>query len=173
MPAYPSVMASTDTEQARSRFVVARRRIVHGLETQRARIMGRTAQAPKLFGGTGHEVTDLTGGVGNDLDYYVYELARLRELTLVINKTFDHPAEIVDALASFDQAVPHLRSIRNPLTHPSDDNRLDGVAWFDSVVRLLPNGSVEYLVDPRYEHHDAALELSRALGTYLQAELFE
>lgn len=164
-------MASTDTEQARSRFVVARRRISQGLETQRARIMGRTAQAPKLFGGTGHEVTDLTGDAGNDLDYYVYELARLRELTCAINKTFDHPVEIVDALASFDQAVPHLRSIRNPLTHPSDDNRLDGVAWFDSVVRLLPNGSVEYLVDPRYEHHDAALELCRALGTYLQADV--
>jgi hypothetical protein len=39
------------------------------------------------------------------------------------------------------------------------------------VVRLLPNGSVDYLVDPRYEHHDAAIELSRALGTYLRADL--
>lgn len=166
-------MASTDTEQARSRFFVARRRIAHGLETQRARIMSRTAQASRLFGGTDHEVTDLTGERGNDLDYYVYELARLRDLTHAINKTFDYPAEIVSALASFDQAIPRLRSIRNPLTHPSNDNRLDGVAWFDSVVRLLPNGSVEYLVDPRYEHHDAALELSRALGTYLQADLFK
>lgn len=88
----------------------------------------------------------------------------MRELTHAINKTFDYPAEIVSALASFDQAIPRLRSVRNPLTHPSDDDRLDGVAWFDSVVRLLPNGSVEYLVDPRYEHHDAALELTRALG---------
>ena len=135
--------------------------------------MDRTAQAPKLFGGTGHEVTDLTGGTGNDLDYYVYELARLQDLTRAINDTFNHPAEIVDALASFNQAVPHLRSIRNPLTHPSDDNRLDGVAWFHSVVRFLPNGSVEYLVDPRHKHHDAALELIRALGTYLQADLFK
>ena len=82
-------------------------------------------------------------------------------------------ADIVDALASFDQAVPNLRSIRNPLTHPSDDNRLEGVARFDSVVRLLPNGSVEYLVDPRYEHHDAALKLSRALETYLQPDLLK
>ncbi len=162
--------ATTDPEQARSRFLGALRRIATGLEVQRSRIMDRTAQAPKLFGGTDHEVTDLTGDAGNDLDYYIYELARLRELTRTINKTFDHPAEIVDALATFDQAVPSLRSIRNPLTHPSDDNRLDGVAWFDSVVKLQPNGSVEYLLDPRYEHHDAALELSRALGTYLQAD---
>ncbi len=52
------------------------------------------------------------------------------------------------------------------------------MAWFDSVVKLLPNGAVDYLVDPRYdlvdpryEHHDAVLELSRALATYLQIGL--
>lgn len=45
------------------------------------------------------------------------------------------------------------------------------MAWFNSVVKLLPNGSVEYLVDPRYEHHDAALELSRALARYLRIDL--
>jgi hypothetical protein len=79
-------------------------------------------------------------------------------------------AEIVDALAKFDQAVPNLHGIRNPLTHPSDDTRLDGVAWFDSVVKLLPNEAVEYLVDPRHQHHDAALELSRAME-YRQIDL--
>jgi hypothetical protein len=89
--AYRFVMATTDPEQARSRFVVALRRIAHGLEIQRARIMGRTAQAPKLFGGTDHEVTDLTGDAGNDLDYYIYEMARLRELTRTISNAFDHP----------------------------------------------------------------------------------
>jgi hypothetical protein len=57
------------------------------------------------------------------------------------------------------------------VTHPSDDDRLDNVAWFDSVVRLAPSGPVEYLVDPRYQDHDAALELSRALLTYLEAAL--
>ncbi|MDQ3676335.1 MAG: hypothetical protein M3401_05955 [Actinomycetota bacterium] len=159
-------MTPSDAARARSRFLAALRRIAKGLETQRGRIMRRAAEAPKRFGGTDHEVTDLTGDPGNDLDYYIYELARLQDLARTISKTFGQPDEIVDALAKFDQAVPNLRGIRNPLTHPSDNSRLDGVAWFDSVVKLLPNGAVEYLVDPRYEHHDAALELSRALAAY-------
>jgi hypothetical protein len=57
------------------------------------------------------------------------------------------------------------------LTHPSNDERLDDVAWFDSVVKLGPNSSVEYVVDPRYQDHDAALELSRALSRYLATTL--
>jgi hypothetical protein len=90
--------------------------------------MDRSAQAPRLFAGTDHEVVDLRGEVGNDLDYYVYELGRLQDLAWTINETFDDPSEVVDALAAFDQAVPNLRKIRNPQTHPSDDERLDGVA---------------------------------------------
>lgn len=112
---------------------------------------------------------DLRGDPGNDIDYYVYELARLQDLAKEMNRAFGDPAEVVHALASFDATVPALRTIRNPLTHPSDDARLDGVAWFDSVVKLRANGEVEYLVDPRYGHHDAALELSRALSAYLEA----
>lgn len=111
-------MAPNDAARARSRFLAALRRIAKGLETQRGRIMGRTAEAPRRFGGTDHEVTDLTGDPGNDLDYYIYELARLRDLARTIHKTFDHPPEIVDAVAKFDQAVPNLRRIRNPLTPP-------------------------------------------------------
>ncbi len=171
-------MTLNDAVRARSRFLAALRRIANDLEIQRGRIMRRTAEAPNRFGGTDHEVTDLTGDPGNDLDYYIYELARLQDLARTINEMFDQPDEIVDALATFDQTVPNLRTICNPLTHPSDDNRLDGVAWFDSVVKLLPNGAVDYLVDPRYdlvdpryEHHDAVLELSRALATYLQIGL--
>jgi hypothetical protein len=81
------------------------------------------------------------------------------------------PADVVVGLATFDAAVPALRKIRNPLTHPSDDARLDAVAWFDAVVKLHPDGAVEYLVDPRYEHHDAAVELSRVIREFLEREL--
>ena len=79
--------------------------------------------------------------------------------------------DIVDALAAFEEAIPALREIRNPLTHPSDDKRLDNVAWFDAVVRLLPHGAVEYLVDPRHGHHDAAVGLSAALWSYLEGTM--
>jgi hypothetical protein len=114
-------------------------------------------------------VIDLRGDTGSDLDYYVYELARLQDLAKEIINAFGAPEVVVDALASFEAAIPALRRIRNPVTHPSDDNRLDAVAWFDSVVKLRPNGEVEYLVDPRYEHHHAALELCRVLRTYVEA----
>ena len=94
---------------------------------------------------------------------------RLQDLARNVKEAFSDPPEIVDALTAFEAAIPMVRKIRNPLTHPSDDKRLDDVAWFDSLLRVGSNGSVEYLVDPRYEHHDAAIELSRALSIYLHA----
>lgn len=138
---------------------------------QRGRILDRTAQAPKLFAGTVHEIVDFSSDVGSDLDYYIFELARLREVARIVIEKFGRPSEIVEALSAFDTALPHLRSIRDPLTHPSGDHRLDDVMWFDSVVKVGPHGSVEYLVDPRYQHHNAAIELSEALSKYLAADL--
>jgi hypothetical protein len=64
-------------------------------------------------------------------------------------------------------AIPDLREIRNPLTHIDGRARLDNVVWFDSVVRTGPDGSVAYLVDPRYQHHAAARTLIEALTAYL------
>ncbi len=101
-------MTVNDAVRARSRFLAALRRIANDLEIQRGRIMRRTAEAPNRFGGTDHEVTDLTGDPGNDLDYYIYELARLQDLARTINEMFDQPDEIVHARATFDQTVPNL-----------------------------------------------------------------
>jgi hypothetical protein len=161
-------MATSDPAKAYARFIAAHRRIVLGLELQQRRILSRTASAPKLPAGA-YDVTDLCGDPGNDIDYYVYDLARLQDLGRSICSAFDDPAEVVDGLAAFERAIPALRRIRNPLTHPSDDARLDGVAWFDSVVELRADGSVEYLVDPRYGHHDAALEFGRVLFRFIDA----
>jgi hypothetical protein len=160
-------MSTRDPRKARSRFSAANRRITHGLITQRQRIVDRTARAPRLAGAPSVELIDLRGDLGTDIDYYVYELARLRELAGEIISAFDRPREVVDALDAFETAIPALRSIRNPLTHPSDDDRLDDVAWFDAVLRLRPHGEVQYLVDPRYSHHDAAMKLSEVISTYL------
>jgi hypothetical protein len=162
-------MATKDPPKAYARLLAAHRRIIHGLEVQHRRITSRAAGAPKLSAGSGIDVTDLRGDPGNDIDYYVYELARLQDLAKEIGRVFGDPAEVADALGAFDRAIPALRRLRNPLTHPTDDERLDAVAWFDSVVKLQPGGAVEYLVDPRYGHHDAALELGRVLSRYLDA----
>jgi len=113
----------------------------------------------------------MTGLPVNDLDYYIYELSRLQDAAREMIKVFDHPAEIVAALAAFDAAVPSLRAARNPLTHASDDARLDDVDWFSALVRLKPNGSVEYLVDPRFQDHGATEILAAAMLAYLRAGL--
>lgn len=162
-------MATADPDLARSRFIGALRRIRAGLELQRSRIVGNVDAAPRMFEGTPYEVTDLSGVPTNDLDYYVFELGRLREAGRAIIKAFGKPAEIVEAAEEFKQAIPRMWETRNPLTHPSDDSRLDDVAWFSGLVELKAGGSVEYLVDPRYSHHNAALKFADAMLVYLRA----
>ncbi|MCA1708385.1 MAG: hypothetical protein LC808_35955 [Actinobacteria bacterium] len=161
-------MPTDDAARAHARFLAAQRRITAGLERQQHRIVTRTARAPRLPAGPDYELIDLRGDAGNDIDYYVYELARLQDLAREVNKTFGNPPTVVEGLTTFEAAFPALRKIRNPLTHPSDDKRLDDVAWFDAVVTLRPSGDVEYLVDPRYEQHAAALDFSRVLADYLE-----
>src|SRR5512143_41995 len=106
-------MATNDPNKARARFLNALRRITNGLEVQRARILERAAEAPRTVLGP-HEIVDLRGEQGNDLDYYAYELGRLQDLTNTVNKTFDDPEEIVNALTAFEKTVPNLRKSRNP-----------------------------------------------------------
>ena len=163
--------APVDLDRARSRFISATKRIIQGLQLQRKRVLDTTASAPRLLEGGPHEVVNLTGIPGNDLDYYVYELARLQDVAREVIKVFGSPAEVVDALDRFESSIPNLRAARNPLTHASNDARLDDVAWFSSLVRLRADGSVECLVDPRYQHHDAAEELAEVVLSYLRAGL--
>lgn len=166
-------MPTKDPDKARSRFINATNRFLAGARLQRERVMRGAADAPRLLEGTPEEAVDLTSVPSNDLDYYVYELARLRAVADEVNKAFDDPQEISDAVAVFEAEIPELRNIRNPLTHASDDERLDDVAWFSAVVRLgsTSPGSVEYLVDPRYRHHEATEAFASAILSYLRAGL--
>lgn len=164
-------MASVDLDRARSRFIQAVKRFIVGARLEKERLHRMAASAPRVLEGSEPEVVNLTGLPDNDLDYYIYELGRLQDAAREIIKVFDSPPEVVDVLAMFDAAIPHLRAARNPLTHASDDPRLDDVGWFSALVRFRSNGSVEYLVDPRYQHHDAAEGLATALLSYLRAGL--
>lgn len=165
----PKPKPTQDIDLSVRRFLAATSRITAGLVKQRHRIVDREKELPRLLAGTPEEIVDSTEAFQNDVDYYIYELGRLRDLAkteaLVV---FGRPAELVAAVAEFEQAIPDLPSIRNPLTHLDDTDRLDRFATFAAAVDLLPNGKVKYLVDPRYGHHDAALELSGALSDYLR-----
>lgn len=166
-PNYGESMATADPDRARLRFIFAITRFINGARLEKERLRQRTEVAPRLLPGTPYEVADLTDTPGNDLDYYIYELGRLQDAARAICKVFESPPEVVDALATFDGAIPHLREARNPLTHPSDDKRLDNVAWFDALVRLWANGSVESLLDPR-DQHGAVEALAEVLLAYLR-----
>ncbi len=168
-------MATRDLDKTASRFLSALRRTGSGLETQRQRIVDRAANAPRLLPGSRIEVIDLTGDKGNDLDYYIFELARLQDigkaLTTVFGRVLGVQQGLLDAQAAFEAAIPRLREIRNPLTHPNDDDKLDQVGWFSSVVSTEPDGRVSDLVDPRYGHHGAAMAYHAALTAYLRAHV--
>jgi hypothetical protein len=160
-----------DLDKSASRFLNALRRISAGLEQQRQRILDRAASAPRLLADSQTPVIDLTGEPGNDLDYYIYELARLQAIGNSIITVFGQPSELVDAQKKFGEGIPNLSTIRNPLTHPNDNDELDEVAWFSSAVKLKPDGSVETLVDPRYEQHEVATGYHSALTMFLRAHL--
>lgn len=150
-----------ELERKASRFQTALRRIDRGLRTQQSRIVGAAAAAPTRLAGE-YPFKDLTGSNDLDLDYYAFDLGRLQDVARAMHTTF-HSNAMAEALAAFDASIPHLRKVRNPLTHVDGRERLDHVAWLSSLVQLNGDGSVEYLVDPRGAHHDAALSLIEQL----------
>jgi hypothetical protein len=165
----PKPKRTQDIDTSVRRFLAANRRVAAGIVKQHQRIVSREKDLPRLLAGTPEEVIDSTGAFQNDVDYCIYEVGRLRVLVkteaLVV---FSHPPELVDAVSRFEEAIPRLQSIRNSLTHFDDTDRLDRFATFAAAVDILPSGDVEYLVDPRHNHHDAALALSQALFDYLR-----
>ncbi len=165
-------MATKDLDKAASRFLTALRRTGAGLETQRQRILDRAANAPRLLPDGPIEVINRTGDTGNDLDYYVFELARLQDIGTSLAKVFGRALrpqqDLIDAKDAFEASIPRLRELRNPLTHPNDDAKLDNVGWFNSVISLEPDGRASDLVDPRYEHYVAAMAYHTRLTAFLR-----
>lgn len=166
-----TTVAPRDLDKAASRFLNALRRITSGLDTQQQRVLDRAAAAPRLLPGFHIEVIDLTGDTGNDLDYYIYELGRLEATGRSLIKVFSKPQQLVAAQTAFNLGIPKLKQIRDPLTHPNDNDELDDVGWFSSVVRHNDDGRTETLVDPRYGHHDTALAYSNVLQQHLRAHI--
>ena len=159
-------MVKRDLNKSAERFQRALRRTVFGLERQRQRVVDFADSSPKIQAGD-IEVINLGSDPGYDLDYYIYELARLKAIGHSATKVFGQPSELLGAAKTFDDGIPGLRDIRNPLTHPNDNDELDEVAWFSAVVKLKPGGGVQHIVDPRYQHHDIALAYATVLTDYL------
>jgi hypothetical protein len=160
-------MAPRDYEKAAQRFMFAARRTTKGLKLQKGRIEWEAENAPEILPGSEVKVRVLDSDKSTDIDYYIYELARLEDIGKSVIKVFGRPPELVDAQAAFDQAIPLLRKARNPLTHPNDTDEMEGFMWFSSLVLDDGYGNPRALVDPRYGQHDAAMAYSKALTNYL------
>lgn len=166
-------MVSKDIDRAVDRFLAASSRIRNGLVQQRARILHAEASAPRIDAGSAGEVVNLTGTFENDVDYYVYEMGRLRAMVKAMGRPFGDPKELTEALRTFDKAVPHMKELRDARTHPIDGDRLDDVGTFTAAVRFSRDRKrkVVYLVDPRYHHHDSAMALLDVADAYLRRQL--
>ncbi len=160
----------TKQDTAVPRFTSAARRIRAGIVQQKRRLDERQSSTKRMHVGA-HEVLDFSDDEGLDLDYYAYELVRLQTLTEVTIKVFKQPQALIDALDDFKTALPYLKEVRNPLTHPANTDELDNVVFFGALEKLEPGGRVRYLVDPRYNHHCAALKLADELLNYLRGYL--
>ncbi len=136
----------------RSRLLSALDRSWRGAETCRARLAALTTNAPAAG-----PVKDLRGLFTNDVDYYALEAVRIMNIAGRIADDRDEQRAVIDeARAHLDRVAPQLRDYRNATVHADEpDHRTADVAYFGQAVRFLPGGGVEYLVDPRYEHHDA------------------
>ena len=147
--------------EAVDQYMAVNRRIREGLELQRDRLLQRKSAIRE-------HLDEYILGPSNDLDYYIYELARLQDLARTIAREFHAAQPVAVALKTFDVAIPHLRKLRNPLTHPSNDKRLDNIKYLVSAehVEDFKHRGTVYL-DPDSEHHEAALALSEAMDTYL------
>ena len=105
-------MVKRDLDKSASRFLNALRRTSAGLEQQRRRILDRAAKAPRLLPGSQFPVINLTGDPGNDLDYYIYELARLQDIGKSIIKVFGQPQELVAHRRNW--SIPATSNTRSP-----------------------------------------------------------
>lgn len=102
----------------------------------------------------------------HDLDFYALAVDRL---VSAANKAATNcgVAGASAAKLRFEKDVPGVREWRNQYGHPDPPGSHGWVTYGEAIMRLLPDGGVEYLVDPRHRHHEAAERLYAELADIL------
>jgi hypothetical protein len=101
-----------------------------------------------------------------DLDFYAFSAWQLRETARqaryrVRVSRLQQPLD--QLMADLDVAIPYLKDYRDMMVHSVDDV-LDDLAWFGEYAgRLLPDGTVDIVIDARAAHHDALEEFFAGL----------
>ena len=97
--------------------------------------------------------------VSFDLDFYAFAAWQLREAGRQARDRMRSVTElrpkVVALLERLDAAVPGLKSFRNEMTHAIDDANLNHAQFGAFVAELLPGSEVRYILDSRYEDHEA------------------
>ncbi len=140
-----------------------------GANLCRDRLAQTRESAPVIDLGDGRPaIKDLRGTASHDIDYYAWEAVRIIMIARKVVKAGLRGAAAVElALAAVDREAPHLKTFRDQVTHVEDNRGADDVVYFTEAVRLRPGGGVEYVVDPRYRHHDVLGALVEAAETAL------
>lgn len=142
-------------------------RAFDGAELCRQRLADDTAGSVRDIGG-GIKIHDLVGYAAHDVDYYAWEATRIFNTgRQAITDGLQNPGSVQQALDRLEAVVTGLRKFRNAVTHSEDNRGADDITYFGTAVRLLSNGCVEYVIDPRHEHHDALIALANAIKAAL------
>ena len=138
------------------------RRAWAGANLCRSRLAQAENSAPVIDAGA-FQIKDLRGRAGHDVDYYAWEGVRILKIVdKVIKAGLRGRDEVTRARDALRAEAPLLEEFRNQVTHVEDNRGADDIVYFGDAVRLLPNGGVEYVVDPRYRQHDLLARLVAA-----------
>lgn len=107
-----------------------------------------------------------------DLDFYAFAAWQLREAGRQAKNRMAQIPEVrsmVSALLDqLDAAVPGLKTFRDEMTHAIDDVNADHAQFGDFVAQLLPGGDVRYILDSRFEDHEALEDFFAGLIAILE-----
>lgn len=107
-----------------------------------------------------------------DLDFYAFAAWQLREAGRQAQKRMTPMPEVrqnvAQLLEQLDRAIPGLQTFRDEMTHAIDDVNVDHAQLGEFVARLLPGGDVQYVLDPRFEDHEALEDFFAGLVAVLQ-----
>lgn len=130
------------------------RRAWKGANLCRDRLIACEKAAPVIEVGE-HQIRDLRGHAGHDVDYYAWESVRILKIAnKVVGAGLRGASEVDRAREALRNEAPLLESFRDQVTHVEDNRGADDITYFADAVRLLPGGRVEYVVEPRYRKHD-------------------
>lgn len=103
--------------------------------------------------------------IEHDVSYYAWEAVKIVNIARKVRGD----RRVQAALDAIEERAPRLSDFRNAITHPEDNRTADDILFGAAAVRLQAGLRPEYVVDPRFELHDALEALVSTAETALLA----